>query len=541
MKSGQAELVQITPLPQLVPSRACFTCSVCCRFPEPDSFLRPYFTEREISQAVARGIDPSLFPDPAGGQVTVVPHPSGEGYLCPAFNPATAHCRIYEVRPLDCQIYPLAVMWNEDCTQVVLGWDRKCPFLTPHPSPLTPDIGTYAARIAGLLEREDTLETLVHHPRLIGPFQDDVVVVRPLPRLSDRLLSKQNATSSRQAAPGLPPTAFSSVSSLDLRPLTLADRPRFERALSAAATPLAAYAFAAHFIWRELFAYRWAELAGHVCLFADYADGLYMPLPPLPLKEADPAPREAYLTEGQSNASRFTPHAEHASSFKVALAQVMAVMREWNHGSAVTRVENVPEQLKPELESLGYRLAPKDPDYLYQAADLAVLAGDRFKSQRAACNRFEREQCGRYEAYETGHLDDCLALYRLWAGQQEARDLPTEARDMLKDAALAHREALRHHAELGLTGRVVLVDGAIRAYTFGFARTPSVFCVLLEVADRRIRGLAQFIFREFCREAAGRGCTFINTMDDSGLPSLARSKRAYHPIRLVSNYVLRDP
>jgi Fe-S-cluster containining protein len=516
MKSGQAELIQIAPLPQFVPSHACFTCSVCCRFPEPDSFLRPYFTEKEISQAIARGIDPARFSDPAGCQITVVPHPSGEGHLCPAFDPVTAHCRIYEVRPLDCQIYPLAVMWNEARTHVVLGWDDKCPWLgdgplasgMPRSSMPARGLGgesieTYADRIADLLEREDTLEILASHLRLVGPFQDDVVILRPLPRLTARFVSQRSRLAST------------------LRPLTLAARPRFEQALSATETPLAAHAFASHFIWRGLFTYWWAEFAGYFCLFAEYADGLYMPLPPLPLG-------------GRAEST------DAGAGLHAALTQAMALMRERNRGSAVTRIENVPEQMRPALESLDCRLIPKDSDYLYRASDLAELAGDRFKSQRAACNRFERERRYRYEVYEARHLDDCLALYRIWVRQQEERDLSAEAREILKDAESAHHQAFTHHADLGLIGRVVHVDGAIHAYTFGFELTASVFCVLFEVADRRIYGLAQFVFREFCREAAGRGCTFINTMDDSGLRSLAQSKRAYHPVSLVPNYALYE-
>ena len=65
-------------------------------------------------------------------------------------------------------------------------------------------------------------------------------------------------------------------------------------------------------------------------------------------------------------------------------------------------------------------------------------------------------------------------------------------------------------------------------------------CVLLEVADRTIAGLATFIFRGFAREAAGRGYELMNTMDDAGLPSLARSKRAYHPLRLVPSYIATE-
>jgi len=91
-----------------------------------------------------------------------------------------------------------------------------------------------------------------------------------------------------------------------------------------------------------------------------------------------------------------------------------------------------------------------------------------------------------------------------------------------------------------LVGRVVRVDGHIRAYTVGYQRTPSVFCVLLEVTDRRIPGLAEFIFRESCREAVEGGYECVNTMDDSGLPSLARSKQAYHPLRLLPSHIASE-
>ena len=71
-----------------------------------------------------------------------------------------------------------------------------------------------------------------------------------------------------------------------------------------------------------------------------------------------------------------------------ALSVAMGLLRRWNGDSPVSRVENVSSQLVPELERLGYRLTPKEPDYLYHATDLAALAGDRYKSQRALCNRF---------------------------------------------------------------------------------------------------------------------------------------------------------
>ncbi len=264
-------------------------------------------------------------------------------------------------------------------------------------------------------------------------------------------------------------------------------------------------------IWRALFSYWWAELAGHFCLFAEHADGLFLSLPPL-----GPGP----ISEP--------------------LAQAFSLMRERNRGSSVSRVENISEDLKPSFEALGYRVKPKDPDYLYRARDLIMLTGDRYKSQRAACNRFVRGRRSRVEPYQDADRDACLALLREWAAQKATAGLDAVAQHMLADAESAHREALTHHRALGLVGKVVRVDDVIRAYTFGYELSPSVFCVLLEVTDHRIPGLAQFVFREFCREAVGRGYEFVNTMDDSGLPSLARSKQAYHPCRLVPNYVATE-
>ncbi len=552
-KTGQETLIQITPLPQIVPSRVCLSCDVCCRFPEPDSFLRPYFTAEEIRRAVVAGIDAAHFPDPNGCQVKVVPQAGGEGYRCPAFDPATSYCRIYEVRPLDCQIYPLAVMWNPDQTQVMLGWDSKCPFLrtateqeardrgvavvisgvpqqpndtlSRYPdTPLPLGVQAYADKIAELVERDDSIETFAQHPSLIGRFQDDVVILRPLPRLTARLRARPETQRDVRTG-GKEPRVWSQSSVLSPQSLTLADRPRFEAALASIDTPLASYAFAFHDIWRELLTYSWAEIEGHVCLFAQYADGLFMPLPPLGSKPLSP--------EGSGEG-------EGMRAFSKALEQAFAFMRTRNKGSAVTRLENVPEELKPICETLGYRVTPKDSDYLYRTRDLARLTGVRYRSQRAACNRFVREHRYDYGPYRDADRDACLALFEEWADQKARRGMDSVERQMLADSESAHRGALTRHEALGLVGRVVRVGERIRAYTFGYRRNPAVFCVLLEVTDRHLHGLAEFIFRESCREAVAQGYEFVNTMDDSGLPSLASSKQAYHPVRLVPSYIVSE-
>ena len=502
-------------LPQLVPSQVCFGCTVCCRFPEADSFLRPYFTEQEVARAITAGVDRSSFPHSSGTQVRLVPHPTGEGFICPAFDPETSHCTIYAARPLDCQIYPFALMWNETHSKVVLGWDRKCPFLNDghgqwgmgngqdtHAS--RGEMDNYAARIAEMLERDDILATVKSHPRLIGPFQDDVVILRTLPVLTRHL------------------TVASPPASLLLTPLSVLDRQRFEALCAAQENALGAYAFAWHFIWKDLFAYSYAEIFNHFCLFADYADGVYMPLPPL-------------LMGG----SHSPPGACHGdASFAAAVEGCFDFMSRRNGGSAVSRIENVAESRRSIFNQLGYRLAAKDPDYLYRTTDLVTLAGDRYKAQRAAVNQFRRMGNFRMEPYEPRQQEACLRLLHDWTEQKRSRGLDAPARQMLEDSIPAHRQALTSFKELGLRGSVVWVGEAIRGYTFGYDRSSKIFCVLLEVADRSIHGLAQFMFQETCKEAQRRNMEFVNALDDSGLADLAKTKRAYHPVELVPNYVV---
>ena len=90
---------------------------------------------------------------------------------------------------------------------------------------------------------------------------------------------------------------------------------------------------------------------------------------------------------------------------------------------------------------------------------------------------------------------------------------------------------------LRVTGKVVRTHGRLCAYTFGYWLTNTTFCVLLEVTDRTLTGLAQYVFRETCRTALAEGAEHINAMDDADLPGLRASKQAYHPAMLIPNFV----
>ena len=476
-------------LPQFVPGATCFRCDVCCRFPEVDSFLRPYFTRREITEAVAHGVPSSFFPDKAGSQIDLVKHPQGEGYLCPAFDAQSGRCGIYEQRPVDCQLYPLALMWDQSGQEVLLGWDTKCPFMRDEPPR---SIQTYAEQVEAVLRSDAMIEQLAAYPRLIGPFQDDVIVLNRLPHLTARLAQQR-------ADPRL-------------RPLTASDASVFAAALERAQvlhsdTP-AAFAFPFHYMWTSVLSYWWMELDGTWFLFAKSPDGWFMPLPPLGPGALDQAMEQAFT-----------------------------LMRQWNGPSPVSRIESVMDVQKTRMTTDEIQFRPKDGDYLYSAAALAALAGDPYKSHRALCNRAAREQVITSEPYRASDQADCALLYRRWAEQKCQDHQNRLGQLLLEDAEPAHQLVFREHDRIGVSGRVMRVNNKIVAYTFGYWLTPATWCVLLEVADRSVPGLAQWVFRETCRMASAQGAVWINAMDDSGLPGLRAAKLAYHPTAVLTTWI----
>jgi len=81
---------------------------------------------------------------------------------------------------------------------------------------------------------------------------------------------------------------------------------------------------------------------------------------------------------------------------------------------------------------------------------------------------------------------------------------------MLEENRGVHELVMRYYNQLGLIGRVVLVEGQVKAYSFGFPLGGNMFCVLFEITDLDIKGLPVYIFREFCRDEVLEQYQFIN-------------------------------
>ena len=169
---------------QIIPSEVCFSCDVCCRFLEVDSPLAPIFTEIERKKAISDGAVPTLFRPQADGKSTQIQlKPHYNFYICPFFEPETSRCTIYPIRPLDCQLYPFALMFSKDGREVVLGVDTLCPFGEKYLE--TEAFQRHIRDVIDYVESEAVTAQITAHWSLIGDYQETVIIVHTLAQLKD--------------------------------------------------------------------------------------------------------------------------------------------------------------------------------------------------------------------------------------------------------------------------------------------------------------------------------------------------------------------
>jgi ribosomal-protein-alanine acetyltransferase len=313
------------------------------------------------------------------------------------------------------------------------------------------------------------------------------------------------------------------LSDFGLRPVTLADRPAMDRYFESLREPLSDYTFSQLFTWRNSLRIAWNVIENHLCVFANGSGDLTLLLPPI----------------GDSGSDR-------------ALSRAAEIMDQYNsvHGCREkSRVEYVSEELLGRFDrSKLAAVNPQGTDYLYDVGRMIELAGGDLASKRQAKNRFMRNYRHRVERYDAArHFHACRALLDSWKQRQDDAHAGDDSSSFIKRTkeSLATQLSLEHAGDLGLSGLVVYVEDeagteSIKGFTFGEALGRDQSSIVVEKTDLECKGLAQFIYSEFCRTAwADR--PLVNAGDDWGLETLAWTKMSYRPVKLLKKYALTPP
>lgn len=271
-----------------------------------------------------------------------------------------------------------------------------------------------------------------------------------------------------------------------------------EQCLDAHERSLSVYHFSSIFLWQDFFDFDIEMIEGCLCIFARQPRTSFMYLPPLK--------------------GRIT-----SSVLDACFSRMDAV------NPRTARIENVEQSQLPFFDS-RYRAYAKASEYVYHRQDLVDLKGHAYKSQRHDIHHFQLHHSALFRPYEESDAKECLGLYAHWARARHEKNEDEIYRQMLQENQKVHELAMFFYRQLGLRGYVVEIDGKIEAYSFGYSLNNDIFCVLLEITNTQRAGLSAYIFNRVCAHDAQREFKLINTMDDFGLPLVAASKEAYHPI-----------
>ncbi len=317
------------------------------------------------------------------------------------------------------------------------------------------------------------------------------------------------------------------LSGFGLRQITFADQNSISTCLRSVSDPLSDYTFSQLYTWSSSLRILWTQLDGHLCVFANGCGPITMLIPPI---GGDPSKADSALRQSF----------DLMDAYNRAHGVDGAALREsaW--------VEYVSSELVGQFSAQGYDIKPMGADYIYDTARMIDLAGGDLASKRQLRSRFVRNYRHRVEPYSTQkHRDDCLKLMDSWRDSQDQRHAldshaTAAAQKRLKET-VAVSMALDHADALGLCGLVVYVEQEgverLAAFTLG-EPLGSAASISVEKTDLSVKGLAQFIFAEFCRQCWS-SASEINVSDDWGLPSLAWTKQSYRPRRLLSKFEIR--
>ena len=539
----------------------CLRCEVCCRFPSAASPLAPYFSHAEMERAVAAGMPGDAFPPgrygpgfsarlvdfaqtAAGAEnaeerilrksVSAISAPSAVkfGVRCPAFRPATNDCAAYAARPLDCRLYPFMLLYDADGKEVFLGLDTYCPAFADSSSPADLSAvasakaeaaelrraGATAGRPAGA-ERADApsvreatdklaslldgalLEKVVESRGIVGAWNDHVRRLRALPALT-RALCRTDLGLAR-----LVPTARERL------------LPFFEAQRGAHSF----HAFAPIYVWSDIFDLHYKVSGGRLLVFAEEDGDCFLICPPLGTGDVLGPADEALAVMRQLAPRGASPRIQDADDDT---ARRLAEAGPFSPAAAA------------ELRRAGWRIRETHVEYVYPRTPLADLRGNWYEKKRQLCNRFEHDvKDRRWRPLESDDLPQAMALYSNWLKERTAAHPGAVYAAQAEASWRALYRALRDAEALQLVARALEANGRMAGFTVGCPlHDGRTFHAMFEVSDLSVRGAAQFMFRELCREM--KSFDRINAGSASDLDNLARVKESYRPTERLPAHTL---
>lgn len=163
---------------QFVPQDICLKCRVCCRFKEEDSVWTPCLLDEEVQVLLdKKDLPPTLIS--IDRKIQAFPNPDGGGFVCAFFDTQNNKCKIYDLRPFECQLYPFLI--NMRGKKIFLTIDLNCPYIKDKLQ--GKEFREYVDYLVSFLNSPAQIKLLKENPQILKAY-DEISEVAEL-KISD--------------------------------------------------------------------------------------------------------------------------------------------------------------------------------------------------------------------------------------------------------------------------------------------------------------------------------------------------------------------
>jgi len=199
-------------------------------------------------------------------------------------------------------------------------------------------------------------------------------------------------------------------------------------------------------------------------------------------------------------------------------------LRQFNSDS-ICKILWIEEAQYSDLIQSGYSLRFVEEEFIYDTKLVEASAGKQFVRLRKQINYLVKLPNIEIRGYQSIDEDECIRLLDSWRNSLEnEKGIKiggyNYAKSILKSAAEFDEEILK--------SQVIVIDGHIRAFTFGGKITSTFGSLSIGVSDHSIESLGYLQRKEFMK--ANQHIPFFNDSSDVGREGLNFVKNAFRPV-----------
>ena len=156
---------------QFVPSEVCLKCKGCCRFNDMNSVWAPCLLDEDIQNLLDRDIPSAVIS--IDKRLLSIPVEGAATYLCPFLGSDGNKCKVYDIRPFECQLYPFLLSVRNK--KINLTIDLNCPYASEMVN--KKEFKDYMEYLTAYLNSPAQVELLKENPHILQAYEDVLDIV----------------------------------------------------------------------------------------------------------------------------------------------------------------------------------------------------------------------------------------------------------------------------------------------------------------------------------------------------------------------------